>query len=133
MDYKNLLLVPAITLSMLSVPAFAQITVHESGNVKYASGGVGQDSMQEIRAMEQRFNLKLLFAQTSGSYLSDVKVVILRDNQTVLETTSKGPVLLAQLAPGNYTISATYHDKSQQRTVRVPAQGIASADFRWQP
>ena len=42
-----------------------------------------------------------------------------------------GPILLAKLPPGTYTIQATYGPSTQTRTVSIPGQGLREAQFRW--
>jgi hypothetical protein len=49
----------------------------------------------------------------------------------VLETTMDGPILLAKLAPGTYTIRATSGEKTLSKTVTIAAQGLRLMDFRW--
>ena len=106
----------------------------ESGaEVPYVSGGVGADSREELAAKEGEYNLKVVAAATSGDYLADVKLVIdSARNERVLDTTMEGPILLARLAPGTYTIRATSDAQAQAKTVTIPAQGgLRQVDFRW--
>jgi hypothetical protein len=49
----------------------------------------------------------------------------------VLDTTMEGPIHLAKLAPGTYTIRATSDGQTRTRTVTIPAQGLRQVDFRW--
>ncbi|WP_300320883.1 hypothetical protein [Accumulibacter sp.] len=49
---------------------------HEAGGLAYASGGVGEESRQLLSARASEFNLKLVFAMTSGAYTSGVRVAI---------------------------------------------------------
>jgi len=51
--------------------------------------------------------------------------------ERVLDTTMDGPILLAKLAPGTYTIRATSDAKTLTRTVTIAAQGLRQPDFRW--
>jgi hypothetical protein len=61
-----------------------------------------------------------------------VKVVIeSARKEQVLDTTMEGPILLAKLAPGTYTIRATSDGQTLTRTVTIPARGLRQVDFRW--
>ena len=51
--------------------------------------------------------------------------------EQVLDTTMEGPILLAKLAPGTYTIRAVNDGQTLTRTVTVPAQGLGRVDLRW--
>jgi hypothetical protein len=100
--------------------------------VPYISGGAGADAREELLAREKEFNLKIIAADKSGDYLAGVKVVIESARKAqVLDTTMGGPILLAKLAPGTYTIRATSDGQTLTRTVTIPAQGLRQVDFRW--
>ena len=105
-----------------------------AADVPYISGGVGADAREELLAKEKEYNLKIIAAEKSGDYLADVKVVIeSAKKERVLDTTMEGPILLAKLAPGTYTVRATSDGQTLTRTVTIPAQGLRRADFRWDP
>jgi hypothetical protein len=103
-----------------------------AADVPYISGGAGADARQELLAKERDYNLKIIAADKSGDYLAGVQVVIeSAGKERVLDTTMDGPILLAKLAPGTYTIRATSDAKTLTRTVTIAAQGLRQADFRW--
>jgi hypothetical protein len=70
--------------------------------------------------MSGRFNLKLTMALTNGEFVSDATVRI-RDaqGQVVLDTIADGPLLFAQLKPGNYMVSCTLDGKEIQETAQL--------------
>ena len=99
--------------------------------VPYISGGAGADAREQLLAREKEFNLKIVVADKSGDYLAGVKVVIESAKKAkVLDTTMDGPILLAKLLPGAYTIMASSDGKTLTRTVTVAAQGLRQVDFR---
>ena len=101
-------------------------------NVSYVSGGVGAESREELLAKESEYNLKIVAAATSGDYLADVQIVIAGARSgPVLDATMEGPILLAKLSPGTYTVKATSDAQTQTKTVTIPAQGQRQLDFRW--
>jgi hypothetical protein len=103
-----------------------------AADVPYISGGAGADAREELLAKEKEYNLKIVAAETSGDYLAGVTVVIESARKAqVLDTTMEGPILLAKLAPGTYTIRATSDGQTLTRTVTIPAQGLWQVDFRW--
>lgn len=104
-----------------------------SGQVKFVSGGVGEDSSARMQALSKEFNLRLLFAAKDGHYLADVAVTITNARGAkVLDTVSQGPWLLATLAPGNYVIDATYSGAKVTRSTTIPAGGRREVFFRWE-
>ena len=100
--------------------------------VPYISGGTGADAREALLAREKEFNLKIIVADKSGDYLAGVKIVIESATKAqVVDTTMEGPILLAKLPPGTYTIRATSNDQKLTRTVTIAAQGLQQVDFRW--
>ncbi len=103
-----------------------------SGQVKFVSGGVGEDSNARIQALDKEFNLRLLFAAKDGHYLADVAVTIADEHGTkILDTVAEGPWLLAMLAPGKYGVTATYAGTMVTRSTTIPASGRREVFFRW--
>jgi hypothetical protein len=76
--------------------------------------------MDDIAAVQQRYSLKLVFAQTNGEYLADVGVQVsdIKGN-TVVETSSAGPVLLINLMPGSYTVRASLNGETKTQHIVV--------------
>ena len=73
------------------------------GNVSYVSGGIGEDSRERMKAFSAAFNLKLLFAYKSGSYMSDVDVVVAdAKGKPLIKASSEGPIFMARLPAGAY-------------------------------
>jgi len=61
-----------------------------------------------------------------------VKIVIdSARNERVLDATMDGPILLARLAPGTYTVRATSDAQTQTKSVTIASQGLRQLDFRW--
>ncbi len=107
--------------------------VMTSGQVKFVSGGVGEDSNARMQALSKEFNFRLLFAAKDGHYLADVAVTITdARGAKILETVAQGPWLLATLAPGKYVITATYAGTTVTRATTMPRSGRREVFFRWE-
>ena len=84
--------------------------------MSFISGGVGENSVAALKAREGEFNLKLVFTLTEGAYLADVGVKITdAGGKTVIEHVTDGPIFMARLPAGTYTVAATYNGKPQVR------------------
>lgn len=107
--------------------------VHESQyvpGVYFVSGGIGEGGIAGFQAVEKSYDLKLMFAASSGHYLADVGVKISdAQGNTVIETTTEGPILLADMKPGRYTVEATFEGKTQSRKVTVGSSGLKTYNF----
>lgn len=100
--------------------------------VPYLSGGIGETEREEILAREQEFNLKLLFAEKSGAYLTDVRLMILTSSgQSVLVLDSAGPYLLVKLPPGHYQVQATANNQRQRITLQIGENKRVSRVLHW--
>ena len=125
-----------VVCAALALPAAAQndgVTRAPSG-VTYVTGGIGTDAVDRLKSMEKDFNLNLVFARTTGEYLSDVKVSIAdAAGHAVLDVVSQGPWVMAKLPEGSYRIDATFGSKVQSRTVAVGGSKLVTVDLRWPP
>ncbi len=123
-----------LMLSTLALtPAYAQggLAVQHARGVSYVSGGVGQGERDALQEMQGRFNVKLVFALTAGNYLADVHVRILNHRgDEVLKTVANGPILLAKLPPGRYTVEATSYNDQKIKRIRVGGR-MTRAHFYW--
>lgn len=123
---------PIQVIAATAVVLLAFSVAVRAADVPHVSGGAGADEREELLAKEQEYNLKIITAEKSGDYLADVKVVIESANkERMLDTTMEGPILLAKLPPGTYTIRATSGRDTLTQTVTIPAQGLRQAVFRW--
>ena len=107
------LILTVSALAFIATPAFAS-------SVEVVSGGVGESSREMIKQAQGQYSLKLVLTGNGGMYLSDVAVSITdRKGDTVASENTEGPIVLAALKPGTYTVSATYGDKTAKRTVAI--------------
>jgi hypothetical protein len=104
--------------------AVSRIQYADNGRVRFISGGVDDEGMRTIDAQQNDYNLKLMFVGKSGEYLADVDVEVAdRSGNDILTTTTDGPVLLAHLPPGNYTVTATSDDVTRKQHISVGKKG----------
>lgn len=84
-------------------------------SVKTFSGGIAEEGMQKVSEIEKDYTLKLVFSDKEGAYLADVNVSIKdKAGKELVHETTSGPVLLAALPKGQYTIEASV-DGTQQK------------------
>lgn len=77
-------------------------------NIRFLSGGVGADEQQRLAAAEADYPLKITFARKDGSFVSDVRVNFSDEKgNDVLQIVTDGPILLVDLKPGTYIVTAT--------------------------
>src|SRR5688572_31470280 len=84
----------------------------------YASGGISREGRAEMRAIRSLYNLHLAFAQAgTGSYIAGLALSLQRADQarTTLICQDCGPLVYIALAPGSYTVIATWEGVSRSQ------------------
>jgi hypothetical protein len=122
---------PAEKAGSAKKPPIEQPAAGSVPEVEVIADGVGETAQAGLKAIEGRYNLKLVFTLVEGNYLADVSVAI-RDAQgrTVAERVAEGPILMARLPAGTYAVAAAYGGKTVERKVRVGG-GLRTEYFRW--
>lgn len=88
--------------------------------VTFITGGVGETERSQINEISEAFNLRVVTAKTNGDYLSGVNLTIRNEKGApMLSTVTQGPLLLAQLPPGKYTVTANLGSEVRQEVVMV--------------
>lgn len=129
-----------LPLLLLAVPAHAETTSPVpptmAGDLPNAvpmvSGGIGEDEYEAIEGEKNQFNLRLLFTEQSGAYISDVRVKIAdKSGNIIAQTHTKGPVLLVQLGTGTYSIVAQQGSVLKDTRLSVKAGKRTEYHFRF--
>ncbi len=114
----------------LSTGSMAYVQPVEAA-VPMLSGGVGEDDFEAIAAQKDKYNVKLLFTESAGDYLSDVAVSIMTaKGKELASTVTDGPILLMQLKPGTYKVKATEAGRVQEHKL-VVGKGRAYLQVRF--
>jgi hypothetical protein len=106
------------------------------GDVTYVTGGVGDTEAAAMKHLAKEYSLEVTFTQKQAGqpeeFLSDVRVKIQdAQQQIVLDITTDGPFLLANLPLGNYLVIAEYNGAIRQKKVSLKADKHRKIDFNW--
>lgn len=116
------------TAMAVSLPA---LETQNSNGINFIAGGISDDERSELAARKD-FSLLIKAAAKAGNYLSDVNVKIASaKGATVFEAMMDGPWLLVQLAPGTYTLNASYAGINKTQIVSIPKGGRREAVLYW--
>jgi len=106
-----------------------------SGVATYVSGGIGQDESTAIQQAAKDYSLTLEFvikAAPKDEFTSDVQVTVSdAKHNSVLDTVSKGPFLLAQLPAGRYHIDAIKNGQTKAHDVTIKPGSHQHIMFEW--
>jgi hypothetical protein len=118
-------LVACATIASLATPAGALalpcLRQQTHRDIDVITGGVGQREREALNNISNAYNLFVIMALETGAYLADVHVTLREQSgQVVLETTTRGPFLLADLPAGRYDVKASASgDRTESTTVDV--------------
>jgi hypothetical protein len=112
-----------LVLSSFAVAQMPPILVTQYyNNISFITGGVGRDEQEFLQSKEVRglYNLEIVIAAKTGSFLSNAAVVIRDANQVVvLDSWMNGPILMARLPIGRYNIAIQNGNTMQNRSVQL--------------
>ena len=139
MNIRTLLSLVVITVSLgtlgpvVAADMEALPEAQTQNGITYLSGGIGLDESEAMKAAAKDYTLMITCSvQPTGKYLADVKVNITdKSGSPVLETVIDGPMLLVQLAPGQYRISADNDGVTMNRTVDIGSKHPTRVNLSW--
>ena len=116
-----------------SALAEAGDTTGNSNGIPYASGGIGQESREALRASEGEYNLMVILAVKDGHYLGGGALTVRdRGGKAVLEVDAEGPWTFAKLPPGRYTVEAKAGDTTRSKQVVIGKKGLKRVLLTWE-
>lgn len=130
----------ALSLALISAPAAYANTnpdllppVLKSGSVTYMSGGISREQKFAMERDSSRYPLELHFLAEGPAYALVYVPVTIRDSsgRVVLDASSDGPLMLADLPDGRYTVSAWYKGQEEKLQVDVRHGQQQTLAFDW--
>lgn len=93
------------------------------GPVTVVSGGIGVDEAAAMKQMSAGYPLRIVMSQPNGHYHVAERLAILRGGQVLAELDGAGPWVLADVAPGRYSLHGTFGGRTQVKQVVVDHDG----------
>ena len=99
---------------------------HSPGGIDYISGGAGEEDRTAMTTQQARFPFKVVLSAAGGEYLVADKLSVATPQGELLTVRNAGPIVMMKLAPGQYTLEATWKGRTERRSVSVgaPAQTV---------
>ncbi len=122
-DRRRVLVAASLCAAGSAFAVTSMPPVQQSGDVRYVSGGVGQDESQAFLSHRSAYPLSIeIYAKQNGRevYTSDAAVTV-RDGHgdAVLQTRAQGPFVLVDAPPGVYSIDVTRDGRTETKHARV--------------
>ena len=128
----------AVVLFACANGSFAQADVPESKNyqgIQYITGGIGSEESEAMLELGKKWPLVLEFSQAHPQrplWVADVTVKIIdQKKKVVFDAMSDGPILLVDLAPGNYELQLSFEGKPLKRTVKIEENKPVKLSVTW--
>lgn len=104
----------------LAIAAEGKIHTSDSG-IRYATGGIGQDEVEEMRLIAKQFSLNIAFSEGAvGRAIDGANVEILNNQgKLIFAIDAANPLLYVDLPVGKYKVLATYHDLKQGHVINI--------------
>ena len=122
-DWKRVLVAASLGAASSAFALGGLPPVEQSGDVRYVSGGVGQDESQAFLSRRAEFPLSIeIYANENGHevYTADASVTVRdRSGDTVVQTQAQGPFVLVDAPPGRYSVEVTRAGKTQTKRATV--------------
>ena len=126
-----------VLMLLLSFKATAQVPDTQYVNeIAYIAGGVGSEESAAIEMESKQWPLMLQFSQVDekgwGVWVSDIQVKIVDSkNQEVFSAICNGPMMLINLAPGQYDVVGIYEGRAKKRSAMIQANKPQKLSFFW--
>lgn len=83
------------------------VTQKSANGIVYITGGVGDEERDELKELESSYNTRVLMIAAHGEFMSEITLRILdKGGKEILRVESAGPIFLANLPNGAYTVEA---------------------------
>jgi hypothetical protein len=113
------------TAGLMSASTFDALgaDVLADGRISYVNGGVGKEEADAMRALAADYPLELVFVRRVDNreeFVADVHLLIVdAKGQVMIDRAAQGPIFLARLPDGQYTITADYGGAQQSRRIAI--------------
>jgi len=84
-----------------------------------ASGGVGDEERAALESQAGRYSMRMSFSESNGQYIVADHVSLRKKGAEVMSVNNAGPLLYAQVPPGQYALSVSYRGVTQTRNVSI--------------
>ena len=131
---------PALFAAMLLVSAGSALAADPAQltNRPFMNGGITKEEADLMRAQAPRYPLEITLARRGeaaghNDFVADAQLrVVDSSGRVVLDRADTGPIFLASLPDGTYTVEATYAGQTKSQRIQVSGGRHAQVTFLWE-
>jgi len=114
-------------------PAIVIVEGKTAQGFPYLFGGVSSDEREAMEERAKGYNVKLVFAEKRGAFISGVALVIATaKGAEIVSLKTEGPWFYIQLPPGDYAVKATFKGQTKQiKNLSVPKDKKVQQGLIW--
>lgn len=127
-----------LLLAALLAPAVAFAASPTVSNVPFINGGITKDEADAMRQQASRYPLEVTLARRGeapgrNEFVADARLRVVDVNgRVVLERNDTGPIFLASLPDGTYTVEASYNGSAKSQRVELAGGRHTQVTFVWE-
>jgi hypothetical protein len=124
---------PTVNFEAAEIPPAIVITAGKtSQGFPYLFGGVSSDEREAMEERAKTYNVKIVFAEKGGAYLSGVVLTITSaKNAEILSHLINGPWFYIELPEGNYGVKASFNGRTQLTRFEVRKGKTVHQTLNW--
>jgi hypothetical protein len=113
-------------------PAIVITEGKTSQGFPFLFGGISSNEREVMEQRAKSYNLKLVFAEKNGSFLSGITVVVTSMKVgEIVSIATDGPWFYMQLPPGTYRVTAIFKGQTKQINNLVIKDKTVQQIFTW--
>ncbi|MDX2074477.1 MAG: hypothetical protein SFX19_08975 [Alphaproteobacteria bacterium] len=114
-----------------AIPALP-LQVMTQNSISYLSGGIGDEEIEQLRAQEEGYNLRLLITEQSGEFVSGTVMTLKTlSGEVLLMVNEAGPWVYARVPAGKYIVDiTTVRGANKTMPLTVPSKGAIKMQVR---
>jgi len=128
----------ALIAALVAASGALAATPGAVSSVPFVNGGITKEEADAMRQEAARYPLEVTLArrgETAGhnEFVADAHLrVVDRGGRVVLDRDDTGPIFLASLPDGAYTVEATYNGQPKTQRVEIAGGRRAQVTFLWE-
>jgi hypothetical protein len=104
----------------------------EYQGIRYATGGIGDEELQELKAIQQEFNLRLLNTGKHGEFVGTYTLQLVDNTgREIFNGKGDGPLFYLSLPTGSYVVKIAMEENPEQVKKVILGKSARELRFYW--